>query len=110
MNCYFSSFFMDHGNNNELKETCSNLAYVDIDMSSSSVNTEVSANYPTGFNRTNSIAIGIAGFDKNYSSWYGYLNDDIFFLTLGNRIFIKTTSSAYVGSGAKIRVLLMRIK
>ena len=96
--------------NNELKETCSNLAYVDIDMSSSSVNTEVSANYPTGFNRTNSIAIGIAGFDKNYSSWYGYLNDDIFFLTLGNRIFIKTTSSAYVGSGAKIRVLLMRIK
>ncbi|MBS6266313.1 MAG: hypothetical protein KH611_11070 [Clostridium sp.] len=88
----------------------SNLAYVDIDMSSASVNTEVSANYPTGFNRTNSIAIGIAGFDKNYSAWYGYLNDDVFFLTLGNRIVVKTTSSAYVGSGAKIRVLLMRIK
>lgn len=87
----------------------SNLAYIDIDMSSASVNTEVSADYPTGFNRNNSIAIGIAGFDKNYSAWYGYLNDDVFFLTLGNHIFVKTTASAYAGSGAKIRVLLMRI-
>lgn len=86
-----------------------NLAYIDIDMSSASVNTEVSANYPTGFNRTNSIAIGIAGLDKNYSAWYGYLNDDVFFVTLGNHIFVKTTASAYAGSGAKIRVLLMRI-
>ena len=94
----------------QINQANSNLAYVDIDMSSASVNTEVLANYPTGFNRTNSIAIGIAGFDKNYSAWYGYLNNDIFFLTLGNRIFVKTTSSAYVGSGAKIRVLLMRIK
>ena len=94
----------------QINQANSNLAYVDIDMSSASVNTEVSANYPTGFNRTNSIAIGIAGVDKNYSAWYGYLNDDVFFLTLGNRIVVKTTSSAYVGSGAKIRVLLMRIK
>lgn len=88
----------------------SNLAYIDIDMSSATVGTEVLANYPTGFNRSNSIAIGIAGYDKNYGTWYGYLNNDSLFLTLATDIVVKITSSAYVGSGAKIRVLLMRFK
>ena len=86
------------------------MAFVDIDMRSATVDTDISVNYPTGFNRGNSIAIGIAGYNKNFGVWYGYLNNANIILTLATNIIVRTTDSSYVGSGAKIRALLMKIK
>lgn len=92
---------------NELTEK---MVFVDIDMSSATVDTDVSVNYPTGFTRSNSIAIGISCYNKKFGVWYGYLNNANIILTLANNIIVRTTDSSYVGSGAKIRALLMKIK
>lgn len=105
----FSSFFVDHGNNNEQQKLSSNLTCIDIDMSSATVNTELSVSYPSGFNRSNSVAIGIAGYDKNYGVWYGYLNNNNIIITLATNIIVQTVSASLVGVGAKIRVVLMKI-
>ena len=95
--------------NNELKETSSNLTYIDIDMSSATVNTEFLVSYPSGFNRNNSAVIGVAACDKNYGVWYGYLNNNNILITLATNIVVQTAVSSYVGVGAKIRVVLMKI-
>lgn len=85
------------------------MAFVDIDMSSATVGTDISVGYPAGFNRSNSIAIGISAYNKQYGVWYSYLNNDDIFLTLAANITIRTTNSSYVGSGAKIRAAIMKV-
>ena len=87
-----------------------NLTCIDIDMSSATINTELSVSYPSGFNRSNSVAIGIAGYDKNYGVWYGYLNNNNIIITLATNIVVQTASASLVGVGAKIRVVLMKIR
>lgn len=79
-------------------------------MSSATVNTDFTANYPNGFNRGNSVVIGVAGFDKQHGVWYGYMNSDIIRIILANSIIIQTTANVYVGQGAKIRVAIMKIR
>lgn len=78
-------------------------------MSSATVNTELSISYPSGFNRNNSVAIGVAGYNKKYGVWYGYLNNNDILVTLANNIIVQTASDSFVGAGAKIRVALMKI-
>ena len=78
-------------------------------MSSATVNTEFIANYPNGFSRSNSVVIGVAGFNKQHGVWYGYMNNDTIRITLANSIVVQTTANAYVGQGAKIKVAIMKI-
>lgn len=78
-------------------------------MSSATVGKDISVDYPTGFSRSNSIAIGISAYNKNFGVWYGYVNNNDIFLTLAANITIRTTNSSYVGSGAKIRAAIMKI-
>ena len=67
-------------------------------MSSATVNAEFSASYPTGFNRNNSVAIGVADYNKKYGAWYGYLNNNDIFITLAVNIIVRTASDLFVGA------------
>lgn len=81
-----------------------------IDMSSAQINTDFSVPYPEGFNRGNCCVIGVSGLDKTYSVWYGYMNTDTINIVLATNIIINTSSSAYVGEGARVKVLLEKIE
>lgn len=87
----------------------SDFTYVDIDMSSATVNTDFSVSYPSGFNRNNSVVIGVAGYNKKYGAWYGYLNNSDIHVTLATNIIVQTASDLFAGEGAKLRVMLMRV-
>lgn len=88
----------------------SSRALVTIDMSSAQINTDFPVPYPEGFNRGNCCVIGVSGLDKTYSVWYGYMNTDTINIVLATNIIINTSSSAYVGEGAKVKVLLEKIE
>lgn len=77
-----------------------------IDMSSAQINTDFSVPYPEGFDRGNCFVIGVSGFNKNYGVWYGYMNYENVKVILATSITINTSDIAFVGEGARIKVLL----
>lgn len=84
----------------------SSRALVTIDMSSAQINTDFSVPYPEGFDRGNCFVIGVSGLNKNYGVWYGYMNYENIKVILATNITVNTSDDAFVGEGAKIKVLL----
>lgn len=82
---------------------------VEYDTSENSIGEDIQISYPNGFQRHNCVPIGISGYHKNYGVWYTYLNSNIIQVTLANSIIAIVNSDYYVGNGAKIRIVLMKI-
>lgn len=71
-------------------------------------NTNFSIPLPSGFTRDNCYIGGARFYDKNYKTWYSYYNSNICTLILGDNITFNSSVDAYVGSNAKIEVILVK--
>ena len=91
------------------KFNTSSIYKLKIDTSNASINTDINASYPDGFNRGNCFCVGVRGFSNTYGAHYGYFNiENISVLTASN-IIVRTSDSRYVGAKNYIEVLLMKI-
>ena len=109
------SFYLNHYNNyyNDLDKVNQSLinkfCVVEHDTSENSTGEEIQISYPNGFKRYNCVPIGISGYHKNNRVWYTYLNSNNIQVILGDIIVAIVNSDIYVGNGAKIRIVLMKI-
>lgn len=82
---------------------------VRIDTSNASINTDISASYPDGFNRNNCFCVGARGFNSSYFASYGYFNKENISVTTATNIIVRTSDGNIVGSNNYIEVLLLKI-
>ena len=82
---------------------------VRIDTSNASINTDISASYPDGFNRNNCFCVGARGFNSTYFASYGYFNKENISVTTATNIIVRTSDGNIVGSNNYIEVLLLKI-
>ena len=71
-------------------------------------NTDFLIPLPSGFTRDNCYIGGARFYDKNHKTWYSYYGFNICTLILGNNIIFNSSVDAYVGSNAKIEVILVK--
>lgn len=83
-----------------------------VTVFASTENAQANTNFliplPSGFTRDNCYIGGARFYDKNYKTWYSYYNSNICTLILGDNITFNSSVDAYVGSNAKIEVILVK--